>query len=119
MRHLIISALYEWFKIVGKKRKRAGFLKCMDYTAAEAVKKRDIIISRCIIDDEKQAALYEESIKPESKRRRYCSCSRMGSIFILGAIQPPKNIDVAMIAPKSACHTVRSEYLDSQRYGLA
>jgi len=77
-------------------------------TAAEAAEAADIIM--ILINDEKQAALYEESIKPHLTAGKMLMFAHGFSIHF-GQIVPPKDVDVVMIAPKGPGHTVRSEYV--------
>jgi len=77
------------------------------FTAAEAAKRADIIM--ILINDEKQAKLYKESIEPNLSEGNMLMFSHGFNIHY-GCITPPKNIDVTMIAPKAPGHTVRSEY---------
>ena len=78
------------------------------YSAADAAKKADIIM--ILINDEKQAALYKESIEPNLKDGDMLMFAH-GFAIHFGQIVVPKNVDVTMIAPKAPGHTVRSEYL--------
>ena len=78
------------------------------YTAAEAAKKADIIM--ILINDEKQAALYKESIEPNLEPGNMLMFAH-GFAIHFGQIKPPADVDVTMIAPKGPGHTVRSEYL--------
>ena len=100
--HVIIG-LYEgsrsWDKAV-----KQGF---EVYTAAEAAKKADIIM--ILINDEKQAQLYKESIEPNLEEGNMLMFAHGFNIHF-GCIKPPKFVDVTMIAPKGPGHTVRSEY---------
>ena len=67
-------------------------------TAAEAAKKADIIM--ILINDEKQAALYKNSIS--SRILKKCTrCLHTALTFISATKRPPANVDVTMIAPKS------------------
>ena len=77
-------------------------------TAAEATKVADIIM--ILINDEKQAALYKESIEPNLTPGKTLAFAHGFNIHY-GCIQPPKDVNVIMIAPKGPGHTVRSEYL--------
>ena len=77
------------------------------YTAAEAAKKADIIM--ILINDEKQAKLYKESIEPNLEEGNVLAFAHGFNIHF-GCIKPTKNVDVIMIAPKAPGHTVRSEY---------
>ena len=75
--------------------------------AAEAAKKADIIM--ILINDELQAKLYKESIKPNLEEGNMLMFAHGFNIHF-NQIVPPKNVDVTMIAPKAPGHTVRSEY---------
>ena len=76
-------------------------------TAAEAAKVAEIIM--ILINDEKQAALYKESIEPNLTEGKTLAFAHGFNIHF-GCIKPPKNVNVIMIAPKGPGHTVRSEY---------
>ncbi|MBR5089037.1 MAG: ketol-acid reductoisomerase [Ruminiclostridium sp.] len=99
----VIIGLYEGSKSWNK-AEEAGF---EVYTAFEAAQKADIIM--ILINDEKQAALYEESIKPNLTAGKVLMFAHGFNIHF-GQIIPPADIDVIMIAPKGPGHTVRSEY---------
>ena len=77
------------------------------YETAEAVKKADIVM--ILINDEKQAQMYENDIKPNLRPGMMLMFAH-GFAIHFNQIVPPKDIDVAMIAPKAPGHTVRSEY---------
>ena len=100
--HVIIG-LYEgsksWEKAVNQ-----GF---EVYTAAEAAKKADIIM--ILINDEKQAAMYNADIAPNLEAGNMLMFAH-GFAIHFNQIIPPKDVDVTMIAPKGPGHTVRSEY---------
>ena len=76
-------------------------------SAAEAAKQADIIM--ILINDEKQAQLYKESIEPNLEEGNMLMFAHGFNIHF-GCIVPPANVDVTMIAPKAPGHTVRSEY---------
>lgn len=99
----VIVGLYEgshsW-----KKAQEQGF---EVYTAEEAAKKADVIM--ILINDEKQAAMYKESIEPNLRPGMMLMFAH-GFAIHFGQIVPPKDVDVTMIAPKAPGHTVRSEY---------
>ena len=99
----VIVGLYEGSKSWAKAE--AQGLKVM--TSAEAAKAADIIM--ILINDEKQAALYKESIEPNLTEGKTLACAHGFNIHF-GCIKPPKNVNVIMIAPKGPGHTVRSEY---------
>ncbi len=99
----VIIGLYEGSKS-WKKAEAAGF---EVYTAAEAAKKADIIM--ILINDELQAKLYKESIEPNLEEGNMLMFAHGFNIHF-ECINPPKYVDVTMIAPKAPGHTVRSEY---------
>ena len=99
----VVIGLYEGSKS-WKKAEEQG-LKVM--TSAEAAKAGDIIM--ILINDEKQAALYKESIEPNLTEGKTLAFAHGFNIHF-GCIKPPKNVNVIMIAPKAPGHTVRSEY---------
>ena len=76
-------------------------------TAEEAAKNADMIM--ILINDEKQAKLYKESIEPHLTEGKTLAFAHGFNIHF-GCIKPPKNVYVVMIAPKGPGHTVRSEY---------
>ena len=100
----VIVGLYEGSKSWAKAEK-AG-LKVM--TSADAAKNADIIM--ILINDEKQAKLYKQSIEPFMTEGKTLAFAHGFNIHY-GCIKPPKNVKVIMIAPKGPGHTVRSEYL--------
>ncbi len=81
------------------------------YTAAEAAKKADIIM--ILINDEKQAELYKQSIEPNLEPGNMLMFAHGFSIHF-GQIVPPEYVDVTMIAPKGPGHTVRSQYQEGK-----
>lgn len=81
------------------------------YTAAEAAKKADIIM--ILINDEKQAALYNESIKPNLEAGNTLMFAH-GFAIHFGQIVAPKDVNVIMIAPKGPGHTVRGQYQEGK-----
>lgn len=100
----VIVGLYEGSRS-WKKAEEQGF---EVYTAAEATKKADIVM--ILINDEKQAAMYRESIAPNLRPGMMLMFAH-GFAIHFGQIVPPKDVDVTMIAPKAPGHTVRSEYV--------
>ena len=99
----VVVGLYKGSKSWEKAEKQG--LKVM--TAAEAAAAADMIM--ILINDEKQAKLYKESIEPnliEGKTLMFAH----GFNIHFGCIKPPKDVNVIMIAPKGPGHTVRSEY---------
>ena len=80
-------------------------------TAADAAKAADIIM--ILINDEKQQALYQESILPNLTAGKTLMFAHGFNIHF-GLIVPPADVDVIMIAPKGPGHTVRSEYVEGK-----
>ncbi len=80
-------------------------------TAAQAAEEADVIM--ILINDEKQVALYEESIKPNLKPGKYLAFAHGFNIHY-GQIIPPSDVNVFMIAPKGPGHTVRSQYQEGK-----
>ena len=103
----VIVGLYEGSKSWAK-AEAAGF---EVYTAAEAAKRADIIM--ILINDEKQAKMYKESIEPNLEPGNALMFAH-GFAIHFGQIIPPKDVDVLMIAPKGPGHTVRSQYVEGQ-----
>lgn len=103
----VIIGLYKGSKS-WEKAEKAGF---EVYTAEEAAKKADIIM--ILINDEKQAKLYNEAIAPNLEPGNALMFAHGFSIHF-GQIIPPKDVDVLMIAPKGPGHTVRSQYLEGR-----
>ena len=103
----VIVGLYEGSKSWPIAEK-AG-LKVM--TAADAAKAADMIM--ILINDEKQADLYRESIEPNLTAGKTLAFAHGFNIHYQ-QINPPADVDVVMIAPKGPGHTVRSEYVASK-----
>lgn len=99
----VVVGLYEGSKSWAKAE--AQGLKVM--TSDQAAKAADIIM--ILINDEKQAKLYKESIDPYMTEGKTLAFAHGFNIHF-GCIKPPKNVNVIMIAPKGPGHTVRSEY---------
>ena len=98
----VIIGLYEGSK--SKAKAEAQGLKV--YPTAEAAKMADVIM--ILINDEKQAKMYKEDIEPNLEAGNMLMFAHGFNIHF-GLIQPPKDVDVTMIAPKAPGHTVRSE----------
>ena len=76
-------------------------------TYAEAAKDADIIMF--LVPDMAQKSLYEQEVEPNLKPGAMLMFSHGFNIHY-GLITPPEHADVAMIAPKSPGHLVRTEY---------
>ena len=99
----VIVGLYEGSKS-WKKAENSGFEVMI---AADAAKAADFIM--LLVNDEKQAKLYNESIKPALSRGKTLAFAHGFNIHF-GQIVPPQDINVVMIAPKGPGHTVREQY---------
>ncbi len=81
------------------------------YNTAEAVQKADIVM--ILVNDEKQAALYKNSIAA-NLRDGMTICFAHGFNIHFKQIVVPSTVNVIMIAPKGPGHTVRSQYVKGQ-----
>ena len=89
----VIIGLYNGSKSWAK-AEAAGF---EVYTAAEAAAKADIIM--ILINDERQADLYKQSIEPNLTAGKTLAFAHGFNIHF-GQIVPPKDVDVIMVAPR-------------------
>ena len=103
----VIIGLYNGSKSWAK-AEAAGF---EVYTAAEAAAKADIIM--ILINDERQADLYKQSIEPNLTAGKTLAFAHGFNIHF-GQIVPPKDVDVIMVAPKGPGHIVRRTYEEGQ-----
>lgn len=99
----VIVGLYEGSKSWAK-AEEAG-LKVV--VAKEAARQADIIM--ILINDEKQAKLYKESIEPNLESGNSLMFAHGFNIHY-GQIVPPSDVNIFMVAPKGPGHTVRSQY---------
>ena len=99
----VVIGLYEGSK--SKAKAESQGLKV--YNTKEAAKMADIIM--ILINDEKQAKMYKEDIEPNLQHGNMLMFAHGFNVHF-GLIKAPKDVDVAMIAPKAPGHTVRSEY---------
>ena len=79
--------------------------------AADAAAMADIIM--ILINDEKQAGLYNDSIAKNLKAGKALVFAHGFNIHF-GQIVPPADVDVFMIAPKGPGHTVRSQFQEGR-----
>ncbi len=77
------------------------------YPVHEAAKKADLMM--VVIPDELQREVYEKEIKDNLKEGDTLLFAHGFNIHF-EQINPPKNVNVCMIAPKGPGHTVRREY---------
>ena len=78
-------------------------------SAAEAAEKADMIM--ILLPDEHQAAVYERDIKPHLRADKSLLFAHGFNIHF-GQIEPPKDVDVFMIAPKGPGHLVRRTFTE-------
>jgi ketol-acid reductoisomerase len=77
-------------------------------TVVEAAQKADALM--IVTPDEIQPELYAAEIGPHLKAGQTLMFAHGFSVHF-GLIQPPKGVDVVMVAPKGPGHTVRGEYI--------
>ena len=87
----------------------AAGLKVAD--AADAAKAADVIM--ILVPDEKQKALYDESVAPHLTAGKSLVFAH-GFNINFGQIKPPADVDVWMVAPEGPGHTVRSQYQEGR-----
>ncbi|MFO8026718.1 MAG: ketol-acid reductoisomerase [Opitutales bacterium] len=103
----VIIGLYPKSKSV-KVAKSQGF---EVYETAEAVKKADVIM--LAVPDMKQPEIYEKDILPNLEKGKTLAFTH-GLAIHYGLIEPPKGVNVIMIAPKGPGHVVRSQYVEGK-----
>lgn len=99
----VVVGLYEGSKSAAS-AKADGFTVM---NTADAVEASDIIM--ILVNDEKQAALYQKDIKDHLSEGKTI-CFAHGFNIHFKQILPPADVNVIMIAPKGPGHTVRSQY---------
>lgn len=103
----VIIGLYPKSKSV-EVAKKQGF-KVFD--TAEAVKRADVIM--LAVPDMKQAEIYKKDIEPNITKGKTLVFIHGLSIHF-GLIEPKKDINVIMVAPKGPGHLVRSQYKEGK-----
>lgn len=103
----VVVGLYEGSKSA-ELAKKAGLTVML---TADAVKAADMVM--ILVNDEKQAALYQSDIAPNLSAGMTLAFAHGFNIHY-GQIIPPADIDVVMIAPKGPGHTVRSQYQEGR-----
>lgn len=78
-------------------------------TVAEAAKEADIVM--VVAPDTKQRAIYEEHLGPNLVSGNMLMFAH-GFNIRFGQIIPPKDIDIAMVAPKAPGHRVREVFVE-------
>ena len=77
----------------------------------EAAKKGDVIMM--LVPDELAPAVYEDSVAANLQPGNILMFAHGFNIHF-GLVNPPKDVDVIMVAPKGPGHTVRSQYLEGR-----
>src|SRR5258708_28899032 len=77
------------------------------FDTADAAKQADVIMM--LVPDEMGAEIYEAEIKPHLTKGKYLAFGPGFNIHFK-FIQPPKDVNASMIAPKGPGHLVRSQY---------
>lgn len=103
----VVVGLYQGSKS-WKEAEAQGF-KVM--TAADAAAAADFIM--ILVNDEKQARLYTESVKPGLAPGKTIAFAHGFNIHFK-QILPPEDVNVVMIAPKGPGHTVRTQYQEGK-----
>ncbi len=104
--HVIIG-LYKGSKSIAVARKH-GFEVVM---VAEAVRRADVIMVG--VPDMRQADLYKDEIEPNLSKGKTLLFSH-GLAIHYGLIEPPKGVDVIMVAPKGPGQIVRQQYQEGK-----
>ena len=103
----VIVGLYK-----GSKSRRIARQKGFEvYDTGEAVKRGDVIM--VAIPDTKQASAYKSCIEPNLSKGKTLLFSHGFSIHFK-TVEPPKNVDVIMVAPKGPGHIVRRQFLEGK-----
>ncbi|RZK89450.1 MAG: ketol-acid reductoisomerase, partial [Methylobacterium sp.] len=100
----IVIALREG-SATAKKAEHEGFTVM---SVAEAAKQADVVMM--LTPDELQGDIYKESLAPNMKQGAALLFAH-GLNVHFNLIEPRKDLDVLMVAPKGPGHTVRGEYL--------
>lgn len=101
----VVVGLYEGSK--SKAVAESQGLKVLN--VSDAVKAADIVM--ILIPDEKQADVYKNEIAPNLKDGAALAFAHGFNIHFK-QIQPPKNVDVFMVAPKGPGHLVRRTFVE-------
>ena len=97
-----------WAKAAAFAEKNDNF-KVME--VADAAKAADLVMM--LVPDELAADIYAAEVAPNMKDGDVLMFAHGFNIHF-GFIQPQKNIDVIMVAPKGPGHTVRTQYLEGK-----
>ncbi|MDR5683365.1 MAG: ketol-acid reductoisomerase [Armatimonadota bacterium] len=78
---------------------------------AEAVREADVV--SVLLPDMVQAQVYREAIRP-NLRRGQAMVFAHGFTVLYGQVEPPSDVDVLMVAPKSPGHRMREVFVEGQ-----
>ncbi len=81
------------------------------YPTSEAVRRADVIM--IAVPDMRQPSVYTADIAPSLAPGKTLIFTH-GLCIHFGLIQPPKDVNVIMVAPKGPGHIVRSQYLEGK-----
>jgi ketol-acid reductoisomerase len=101
----VVIGLYKQTSPSAKQAKKDGF---EVLPIADAVQRAHIVMM--LVPDEFAPEVYEQHVAPHLGTGKLLLFAHGFNIHF-GFIKPPKDVDVAMIAPKGPGHTVRSEFV--------
>ncbi len=78
---------------------------------AEAVREADVVSA--LLPDMVQAQVYRESIRPHLRKGQALVFAH-GFVVLYGQVEPPADVDVFMVAPKSPGHRMREVFVEGQ-----
>jgi ketol-acid reductoisomerase len=78
---------------------------------AEAVREADVV--SVLLPDMVQAQVYRESIRPHLRKGQALVFAH-GFVVLYGQVEPPADVDVFMVAPKSPGHRMREVFVEGQ-----
>ncbi|MGF1483516.1 MAG: ketol-acid reductoisomerase [Opitutales bacterium] len=103
----VIIGLYKGSKSIPVAKKHGFEVVMVD----EAVRRADVIMVG--VPDMRQADLYKEQIEPNLEKGKTLLFSH-GLAIHYGLIEPPKGVDVIMVAPKGPGQIVRQQYQEGK-----
>ncbi len=92
-----------------RERARADGFRVLD--VAEAVREADVI--SVLLPDMVHAQVYREAIRPHLRRGQALVFAH-GFTVLYGQVEPPEDVDVFMVAPKSPGHRMREVFVEGQ-----
>jgi len=101
----VVIGIYKKTSPSARAAKKDGF---EVLTVAEATQRADVVM--LLVPDEFAPETYHDHIEPHLTKGKLLMFAHGFNIHF-GFIEPPKDVGVAMIAPKGPGHTVRSEFV--------